>query len=212
MASQGRIPAVVLAGGRATRMGGADKALMPLGGRTLLDHVIDRLAPQAAPLAINANGDPIRFVRFGLPVLSDTLAGFRGPLAGILAGMDWAETLGVGQIVSVAADTPFFPQDLVARLQAVVAPSGLVLAALRGADGAVRLQPTFGLWPVSLRAALRRDLIAGHAKVQQWATAHGAAIAVFDEQPMAGFFNVNTPEDLLLADQMVAAGPPDFDV
>ena len=112
------VPGVILAGGLATRMGGGDKCLLELASRPLLAHVIERLAPQAGPLALNANGDPARFAPFGLPVLPDSVPGFPGPLAGVLAGLDWAQALGAAQIVTVAADTPFFPTDLVARLQA----------------------------------------------------------------------------------------------
>ena len=107
---------VILAGGRATRMGGGDKGLLQLGGATLLDHVIDRLSPQVAELALNANGDPARFAAYGLPVLADNISEFPGPLAGVLAGLDWAAARGAEAIVTAAADTPFFPCDLVPQL------------------------------------------------------------------------------------------------
>ena len=123
------VPGVILAGGLATRMGGGDKGLKVVAGKRLLDHVIARLVPQCGPLAINANGDPARFAEFGLPVLADSLPDYPGPLAGVLAGLDWAAGLGAEAIVTVAADTPFFPADLVARLQAAAGPSGLALAA-----------------------------------------------------------------------------------
>ncbi|MDU8928439.1 molybdenum cofactor guanylyltransferase MobA [Alisedimentitalea sp. MJ-SS2] len=187
---------VILAGGLATRMGGGDKALLPLGQGTLLSHVVDRLAPQVAGMALNANGDPERFAAFGLPVLADSIDGFVGPLAGVLAGMDWAVEQGAETIVSAAADTPFFPTDLVARLQeaAVGMENPLVLS--RTEDGR---QPTFGLWPVALRDDLRAALNGGLRKVVMWTDAHGGREAMFPDATPAPFFNVNTPEDLELA-------------
>ena len=117
------IPGIILAGGRATRMGGGDKGLKLVGGRRLIDHVIARLAPQCGPLALNANGDPARFIDLGLPVLPDSLPDHPGPLAGVLAGLDWACEQGGEAIVTAAADTPFFPTDLVARLRAAAGPA-----------------------------------------------------------------------------------------
>jgi molybdopterin-guanine dinucleotide biosynthesis protein A len=192
--------AIILAGGRATRMGGGDKGLLPLGTSTLLDHVLKRIEPQVAAAAINANGDPARFARFGLPVLADPLDGFVGPLAGVLAGLDWAAQEGAETVVSVAADTPFFPCDLVPRL--LLAADGMAhpLALAATPDGR---HPTFGLWPVALRDDLRAALEGGLRKVVQWTDVHGAQTAMF---PAEGdpFFNVNTPEDLALAQQSAA--------
>ncbi|MFD0859099.1 molybdenum cofactor guanylyltransferase MobA [Roseovarius aquimarinus] len=189
--------AIILAGGRATRMGGGDKGLLPLGEATLLDHVIERIAPQAAAVALNANGDPARLARFGLPVLADPVEGFVGPLAGVLAGMDWAAREGAETVVSVAADTPFFPCDLVPRLLLAAEGMEAPLALAATPDGR---HPTFGLWPVSLRDDLRAALRGGLRKVVQWTDAHGAATATF---PAEGdpFFNVNTPEDLARAQE-----------
>ena len=200
---------VILAGGQATRMGGGDKALLPLAGRPLLSQVTDRLGPQVADMALNANGDPARFAAFGLPVLADPMAGFPGPLAGVLAGLDWAASEGADAIVTVAADTPFFPCDLVPRL--LHASEGqthpLVLAATpRGAvptksmsrSGLIR-HPTFGLWTVALRDALRKALADGLKKVVIWTDRHGGSEALFEADPFDPFFNVNTPEDLAQA-------------
>ncbi|WP_111734795.1 molybdenum cofactor guanylyltransferase MobA [Roseovarius amoyensis] len=197
---------VILAGGRATRMGGGDKGLLALGDSTVLDHVIDRLTPQVAAMALSANGDPARFARFGLPVLPDPLPDFPGPLAGVLAGLDWAAAEGAETIVTVAADTPFFPRDLVARLQGAAEGQThpLVLAAtprgegertksMRG--GRLIRHPTFGLWPVALRDDLRAALTDGLRKVVMWTEPHGGREAVFDD-PGEPFFNVNTPADL----------------
>ncbi|WP_050526141.1 molybdenum cofactor guanylyltransferase MobA [Pseudorhodobacter aquimaris] len=196
------LPAIILAGGKASRMGGADKALCVLGGRPLLSHVITRLEPRCAPIAINANGDAARFDAFGLPVLSDSVPNQPGPLAGILAGMDWAASLGAPAVISAAADTPFFPLELAARLQQNAGPSGLCLAA--SGDGAqVFLQPTFGLWPVALRDDLRHALEGGLRKVRVWASHHKAGTARFDATDVDPFFNINTPEDLAKAERLL---------
>lgn len=187
--------AIILAGGRATRLGGGDKGLLPLGDSTLLGHVIDRIAPQVAGVALNANGDPARLAQFGLPVVADPIDGHLGPLAGVLAGMDWAAQQGAETVVSVAADTPFFPCDLVPRLLLAAEGMEAPLALAATPDGR---HPTFGLWPVSLRKDLRAALEGGLRKVVQWTDTHGAQSAMFDERGDP-FFNVNTPEDLALA-------------
>ncbi len=193
-----KLPAVILAGGRATRMGGGDKALLPLKGAVLLDHVLARLQVQAGPIAINANGDPARFDRFGKPVLADSVTDHPGPLAGVLAGLDWAAGLEAQAIIAVAADTPFFPTDLVARLRAPGAP--LVLAATTDAGGKLWRHPTFGIWPVALRDDLRAALLDGMRKVVQWTDRHDGQLAEFPDED--AFFNVNTPEDLARAEAM----------
>lgn len=193
---------VILAGGQATRMGGGDKGLLPLGNGTLLSCVIDRLGPQVAELALNANGDAARFSSFGLPVLADSIDGYAGPLAGVLAGLDWAAAQGADTIVTAAADTPFFPCDLVPRL--LLASEGmthpLVLAATPDAKRGTARHPTFGLWPVALRDDLRAALQAGLRKVVLWTDQHGGRTAMFPDE--AAFFNVNTPDDLTQAEQM----------
>jgi molybdopterin-guanine dinucleotide biosynthesis protein A len=204
----GAPPGVILAGGRATRMGGGDKGLRPLGGRRLIDHVIERLGPQTAGLALNANGDPARFAGLGLPVLADGVEGFAGPLAGVLAGLDWAAARGATAIVTAAADTPFFPRDLAARLAAAAGPSGLALAATPDAAGAPERHPTFGLWPVALREDLRAALGGGLRKIVAWTDRHGAGTALFAATPFDPFFNVNTPEELAEAEALLAQGPP----
>ncbi|WP_322866575.1 molybdenum cofactor guanylyltransferase MobA [Aquicoccus sp. G2-2] len=210
----GRVLGVILAGGLATRMGGGDKALLALGERPLLGHVIDRLAPQVAGLALNANGDPARFSEFGLSVLPDSIAGHPGPLAGVLAGLDWAADQGAEAVVSVAGDTPFFPRDLVTRLQCAGAGMAhpLVLAATprdedmqtksKSRSGLIR-HPTFGLWPVALRDDLRAALAGGLRKVVQWSEAHDGREALFETGAIDPFFNVNTPDDLRQAQAML---------
>lgn len=193
-----RPPAIILAGGRAARMGGGDKCLLDLDGRPMLARIVARLAPQCGAMALNANGDPGRFAGFGLPVLPDSLPDRPGPLAGILAGMDWAASRGDRAVVTVAGDTPFFPPDLVERLVERLgqAGDGIVLAAGRDRDGRVTDHPTFGLWPVALRDALHAFLTQGHRRVRGFAMAHAPATAVWNAAPADPFFNVNTPEDL----------------
>ncbi|NVO23932.1 molybdenum cofactor guanylyltransferase MobA [Donghicola mangrovi] len=197
-------PAVILAGGKATRMGGGDKGLRTIGGKPLLDHVLDRMRPQSGPIALNANGDPARFAGYDLPVLPDTLPDHPGPLAGVLAGLDWAAGQGHDAIVTAAADTPFFPADLVERLQQAAVPSGLALAATREGDKIWR-QPTFGLWPVALRDDLRDALENGLRKIVMWTDQHNAGLAVFDTNPVDPFFNVNTPDDITEAERLLEA-------
>lgn len=198
-------PGVILAGGRATRMGGGDKGLLRLGDSTLLSRVCGRLAPQVATLALNANGDPGRFSGFDLPVLPDSIEGRAGPLAGVLAGLDWAAQRGADAIVTAAADTPFFPRDLVEKLigagRGMQAP--LVLAATRDPRRGLLRHPTFGLWPVALRHDLRTALAGGLRKVVLWTDAHDGRVAVFPSHPNDPFFNVNTPDDLQTAVRML---------
>ncbi len=203
---------VILAGGLATRMGGGDKTLLMLGGQTLLSRVIDRLSPQVGNIALNANGDPGRFSAYGLPVLPDSIRGYPGPLAGVLAGLDWAAAQGATSIVTVAADTPFFPDDLVPRLQ--LASEGqanpLVLAATgiagqtksQSASGHTR-HPTFGLWPVALREDLRTAITGGLSKVVMWTDQHDGRDAVFAKDKIDPFFNINTPSDLHHAESLL---------
>lgn len=194
---------VILAGGQATRMGGGDKGLLRLGQQSILAHVIERLSPQVSDLALNANGDAKRFSDIDLPVLADSIDGFAGPLAGVLAGLDWAAAHGADTIVTAAADTPFFPGDLVPRL--LLASEGmihpLVLAATPDATrGRVR-HPTFGLWPVALRDDLRRALDGGLRKVVMWTEQHAGREALFPHAD--AFFNINTPKDLTRAEDLI---------
>jgi molybdopterin-guanine dinucleotide biosynthesis protein A len=183
-----RIFGVILAGGAGRRIGGADKALLMLGRHTLLARAIGRLGPQVEDLALSANGDPKRFAEYGLPVLADAMS--LGPLSGILAALDRVADLGATAVVSVAVDTPFFPEDLVPHLllAAESAPEGLALAETGG-----QVHPTFGLWPVGLRGDLRATLARGEARVLAFADRHSAARAHFADD--RAFLNVNTPED-----------------
>ncbi|MEO0666340.1 MAG: molybdenum cofactor guanylyltransferase MobA [Pseudomonadota bacterium] len=194
---------VILAGGQATRMGGGDKGRLRLGGHSLLAHVIERLDPQVAGLALNANGDAARFADLRLPVVADSVDGFAGPLAGVLAGLDWAAEQGAETIVTAAADTPFFPCDLVPRL--LLAAEGmahpLALAGTPDPRRGLARHPTFGLWPVALRDDLRQALQDGVRKVVLWTDRHDGRIAEFPDE--AAFFNVNTPDDLARAEAMI---------
>lgn len=186
---------LVLAGGLARRMGGGDKALIEIGGTTILDRVLACLRPQCAGLALNANGDPRRFARFGLPVIADTVPGFAGPLAGILAGLDWiAKTdADIQWMVSVPGDCPFLPSDLVVRLHEARQREQAALACARSGDWR---HPVVGLWQIALRDDLRRALIEEDLrKIEVWTARHGIAIAEWPDRPLDPFFNVNTPED-----------------
>jgi molybdopterin-guanine dinucleotide biosynthesis protein A len=193
---------VVLAGGLARRMGGGDKPLRLLGGRPMLDHVLARFAPQVASMVLNANGDPARFAAHGLPVVPDGLPDHPGPLAGILAALDWAaqHRPGAAWVVSVPGDSPFIPADLVARLHAARAAAAVPLACARSGGQA---HPPVGLWPVALRADLRAALLAGERKIDRWTARHGCAHADWADTPVDPFFNANAPEDLAAAEALL---------
>ncbi|WP_449044357.1 molybdenum cofactor guanylyltransferase MobA [Paracoccus versutus] len=197
------LPAVILAGGLSTRMGGGNKALRMLAGETLLSRVIARLSPQCGQLAINANGEPEQFAEYGLPVIADGIGGFAGPLAGVLAGMEWAAAEGADSVVSVSVDTPFLPEDLVHRLREAAGRSGVAIAASPDDSGQLRDHPTCALWPVSLRGELHEALESGLHRIGQFAAAHDPGRAVFDSRPLDPFLNLNTPEDLARAARLV---------
>jgi len=193
---------LVLAGGLARRMGGGDKALIRIGSETILGRTLARLAPQVSGIVLNANGDPVRFAPFGLPVTADSVPDFAGPLAGILAGLDWAAANrpGIEWVVSVPGDCPFLPRDLVARLHAAREQAGQPLACARSGDWR---HPVVGLWPVALRGDLRRALVDEHLhKIEIWTARHGIAIADWPPTPVDPFFNVNTPADAAEADRI----------
>ncbi len=195
---------VLLAGGLARRMGGGDKPMRMIAGRTILDRVIERFAPQCDGLILNANGDPARFAATGLPVVADDVEGFAGPLAGILAALDWAAANrpDVETVASVSADSPFLPRDLVARLAQARRAAGVPLACA-ASDG--RTHPPIGLWPVALRADLRHALtIENERKIDRWTARHGCVSADWPQIPYDPFFNANTPEDLDEAERLVA--------
>ena len=202
-----RIPGLILAGGLARRMGGGDKSLLSLDNQPILTRVIARLKPQVSTILLNANGDPGRFSDYDLPVLQDSLPDYPGPLAGVLAGLDWAAENNFTHIVTVAADTPFFPGDLVKKLQQATETHGkpIALAATPHPERGPLRQPTFGLWPTALRHDLRQSLLDGLRKIVQWTDRHGTALAHFDTDPYDPFFNINTPEDMQRAKAILKA-------
>ncbi len=195
---------LVLAGGLARRMGGGDKALIEIGGRAILDRVLETLIPQCDGMILNANGDPARFARFGLPVVPDEIPDFAGPLAGILAGLDWmaVHRPDLKWMASVPGDCPFLPGDLVARLHRARLEDGTPLACARSGDWR---HPVAGIWDVSLRDDLRHALrVEGLHKIEVWTARHGIAIAEWPDRPVDPFFNVNTPEDRSRAELIAA--------
>ncbi len=203
------IAGVVLAGGRASRMGGGDKGMLAIGQSTMLEHVIERLAPQVTAMALNANGDPARFSALGLDTVADPVPEQVGPLGGILAAMRWAAAhpMHFKRVVTVAADTPFFPENLVHRLLEIAADSDNRIVLARSGD---RLHPTFGLWPTALADDLAAHISSGKPRrVTAYAIEkHNAGIADFPLR--AGFdpfFNINTPQDLATARDAVETGP-----
>jgi molybdopterin-guanine dinucleotide biosynthesis protein A len=198
---------VILAGGLARRMGGGDKPLREIAGASILQRVIARLGPQCTGLVVNANGDPARFAATGLPVVADSVEGFAGPLAGILAGLDHcaAHHPHVAWVASVAGDTPFLPRDLVAGLHAARLRDAVALAC--AASGGWT-HPVIGLWPVSIREALRRALVEeGERKIDRFTARHGIAHREWPTAPFDPFFNANAPEDLDEAEAILKAHP-----
>jgi molybdenum cofactor guanylyltransferase len=195
---------LVLAGGLARRMGGGDKTRIRIGGKTILERVLARLKPQCAAVILNANGDPARFADTGLPVVPDTVPDFAGPLAGILAGLDWAaaHVPAIADVASVPGDCPFLPADLVARLSAARQAAGVPLACARSGDWR---HPVVGLWPVALREDLRKALVEENMhKIESWTARHGIAIGDWPATPVDPFFNVNTPADAAEAERIAA--------
>ena len=198
---------VILAGGRAERLGGGDKGLREIGGKPILERVIERVRPQVDVLVLNANGDPARFAAFGLPVVPDSIPDFAGPLAGVLAGLDWATAHRpqARYIVTVPADGPFVPRDLVRHLTETLATEDAEL--VTAASGA-QTYPVVGLWPVKLRQALHDALTKeGVHKVDAWTRRFRRAIATFPAEPIDPFFNANTPEQLAEAERLAALCP-----
>jgi len=198
------IPGVLLAGGLARRMGGGDKPMRTIGGRTILERVIARLKPQCDGLILNANGDPARFAAFGLPVIPDGVADFPGPLAGILAGLDWtaANRPGVKWMLSTAADCPFLPRDLVSRLHRAREAENAELA-VAASDG--QSHPVIGLWNVDLREQLRHALVVEDVrKIDRWTARYRLATVTWPIKPLDPFFNANTVEDIAEAERLAA--------
>ncbi|MQP63902.1 molybdenum cofactor guanylyltransferase MobA [Niveispirillum sp. SYP-B3756] len=212
MAADTGIIGAILAGGQGRRMGG-DKPLTGLAGRPLLAHVARRLAPQVGRLVLNANGDPARFAGiaelWGVTVVPDTAPDQPGPLAGLLAVLEWAERMqpAARHVLSVPADCPFLPHDLASRL-ALAAGDGVALARTAAADGSAHSHPVVGLWPVALRDDLRAALLVeGLRRVGQWAGRHQPSFVDWPDMPLDPFLNLNTPDDLATAERLLAAYP-----
>jgi molybdopterin-guanine dinucleotide biosynthesis protein A len=201
MTTERRPVILALAGGRATRMGGGDKALRPFGGSTLLDHVLARMERQGGgQILLNANGDPARFARFGYPVLPDTVPDHPGPLAGVLAGMEWVRdhAPGTSDIMTVPTDSPFLPPDLLPRLLQARDAAGADMAC---ATSAGQAHPVAGLWPIRLAPLLRRALVEeGIRRIDRWTARFHLVQVEFAADPFDPFLNVNTPEELAAAE------------
>jgi molybdopterin-guanine dinucleotide biosynthesis protein A len=200
----GTIYGIVLAGGLSRRMGGGDKALQILGGMSLLARVVAVLRPQCGGLVLNANGDPARLAEFDLPVAADDVAGFKGPLAGILAGLDWiaAHHRDAEFALSTPADTPFLPNDLGVCLKDARAHNNAVTAC---ASSGGRTHPLIALWPVAIRRDLRHVLVEEDMrKAGDFLQRYPRAIADWPVAPFDPFFNVNKPGDLTEAESILS--------
>ena len=198
---------VILAGGLARRMGGGDKTMRAIAGRPILDHVIERLAPQCASLILNANGDPARFGAWGLPVVPDDVPDFAGPLAGVLAALDWSALHhpAIEWVVSVAGDCPFLPRDLVARMQTERVAMQAELAVAASGD---QSHPVVGLWKVSLRDALRHAIVVEECrKIDRWTARYKLVTTQWPVTPVDPFFNANTPDDVAEAEALAQLAP-----
>ena len=198
------IPGIILAGGLSRRMGGGDKGLLMLGKTTIIERVIDKILPQVGSLAININGDSSRFPDYKLPIIPDSIKGYLGPLSGILAGMEWAFKNGNRYIATVAADTPFLPDDFIKRLHAMVKSKnlniGIAASRILSTDD-VFMHPTFGIWEVCLKDDLRDALANDTRKIMFWAKKFKLDYYYFDTSDKLSdpFFNINTPDDLAKA-------------
>jgi len=205
------VTGIVLAGGLSRRMGGGDKTLIDVAGRPMLSYVIERLAPQTGAVVINANGDAERFASFELPVVADTVGEFPGPLAGVLAGLRWAQihTPAASHVVSVSGDAPLFPTNLVAEFRKAIGETPGAIAMARS-DGHVH--PVIGLWPVTLADDLETALREGTRKVLVWTDRHDVRVVDFPPGHLGGvafdpFFNANRPEDLERLEALLGGGP-----
>jgi molybdopterin-guanine dinucleotide biosynthesis protein A len=195
---------VLLAGGLARRMGGGDKPMKTIGGRTILERVIARLAPQCDGMILNANGDPARFAAFGFPVVADTVEGFAGPLAGVLTALDWAATHRpeIDWVLSAATDCPFLPRDLVTRLQHARIADDAQLAVASSGD---QVHPVIGLWNVGLRDELRHALVVEDIRrIDRWTARYKLATVQWPTVPVDPFFNANTVEDIAKAEALAS--------
>lgn len=205
MAASEQVVGVLLAGGLSRRMGGGDKNLLQLGGRPILDHVIERVRPQVSGLILNANGDPARFAEYDLPVVPDVIEGYAGPLAGILTGLEWAarEVPDCQWLASFPTDAPFLPVDLVDRLLAAIEDEGAEMACALSGD---RTHPPIAIWPVRLRDELRRAMVDEEMrKIDLWTARYSIVHVTFDNDAIDPFFNINRAENLDEAEQYLGS-------
>jgi molybdenum cofactor guanylyltransferase len=195
------VTVILLAGGQSRRLGGGDKCLISLEKEIILDKILKKILPQNKSIILNANGDPDRFSKYSFPIIQDTMDGYLGPLVGILSGMEWVRKNQKNKkyIVSIATDTPFFPYNLVEKLYSTVVarPEKIICASWQG-----RKNPIFAIWPISLSDDLRKDILLGSRKIDSWTSKYGV-YAINFVSPNDPFFNINTPEDLELANEMV---------
>ncbi|MFC2249749.1 molybdenum cofactor guanylyltransferase MobA [Labrys portucalensis] len=197
------IMGVILAGGLSRRMGGGDKGLSLLGGRTILERIAARLRPQVRALFLNANGDAARFETLSLPILPDGVPDFPGPLAGVLAGLDHAAQAGFNEVAVVPCDAPFLPADLVARLRAGTQAGRGAVAVSAG-----RRHPTAALWPVHLRSALRKALVEeDQRRLEAILRRHDFAEVTWPAEPFDPFANVNDSAGMAEAEALLARFP-----
>ncbi len=195
------LPSVILAGGQSRRMDHKDKSFLKVGEKTLLDMTIERLRLQSKRMAINTNSYSTKYKRYGLPILHDQVGGFFGPLAGILTAMKWAEDIGYEEVITVAVDTPLFPENLLEELyQKMDASNSDIVFAASSADYKQKkvLHPVFGLWKTYLCDDLRKELERGVRKVTLWSERHKSSSVCFAKELIDPFFNVNTPDDIKL--------------
>ena len=198
------VASVILAGGKSSRMKGKNKILMKLGGKRLVDHAIQKVGQWGKYIALNANSDLEVFEGYGLPVITDTVGGYLGPLAGILSAMEWAEEVGCSKVLTVAADTPFFPETLGPTLDIHSLDYDIVMAATENEFGKLERHPTFCIWPVELKDNLRQSLIKGSRKIVSWSDQFKIKNVTFSrDNSVDPFFNINTKEDLIKAESIL---------
>ena len=206
------IPGIILAGGLSRRMGGGDKGLLELGEKSIIERVIDKISPQVSSLAININGDSSRFPDYELPIIPDSLQGYLGPLSGILAGMEWAFKNNYKYIATVAADTPFLPDNFIHSVYSLVKSKNLnigIAASRIFNTNDVFIHPTFGIWDVDLKDDLKNELVRDTRKIMSWAKRFKLDYYHFNINNKLSdpFFNINTPDDLEKAKYRLKEGP-----
>ncbi|MFL2807362.1 MAG: molybdenum cofactor guanylyltransferase MobA [Paracoccaceae bacterium] len=198
-----RVPAVILAGGKSSRMHGENKALMKLGNKRLIEHVLSKLNTSTKNIALNINSDYRIFEAYNLPLLTDTIGGFLGPLAGVLSAMKWAEEIGHSKVLTVAADTPFFPENLFSNFEGYIEQYDIVMACTEDDEGNVERHPTFCMWSTELRENLELSLRDGLRKIVCWTDKFNVKNMKFKIERFDPFFNINTKEDLQLAEKLL---------